>query len=256
MNAIANKIILITGASGGIGEACAHIFAQHQAKIILCARRQEKIEKLAGHLRDKYNVEIYCIKTDVSSASAVGDSISNLPTAWKNIDILINNAGLALGFDKFQNGNVNDWNQMIDTNFKGLLYVTHAVLPQMIERNQGHIINIGSIAGHEAYTNGNVYCATKFAVNGFTKCLKMDLQGTNIRVTSVDPGAVETDFSKVRFKGNEARAAQVYQGFVPLTPEDIADSVYYCASRPAHVNIREMIIMPTAQASSSMIFKE
>src|SRR3989338_4330541 len=222
-----NKIVLITGASSGIGAACAGQFAKAGAKLILCARRIEIINEL-----------------------------STLPEKFKNIDILINNAGLAAGRDAVQNADVNDWEEMINTNIKGLLYMTHEILPQMITRNAGHIINIGSIAGHAVYPNGAVYCATKFAVKALSEGLRMDLLGTNIRVSSVDPGAVETNFSNVRFKGDVERAAKVYEGFEPLKASDIADAILYCATRPAHVNVSEILIMPTAQVAVGMIARK
>ena len=240
-----NKIVFITGASSGIGAACAKQFAQAEAKLLLCARRLDKLNELADTLKNK--TEIHAFSLDVSSREQVKTCLDALPEKWKAVDVLINNAGLAAGLDTIQNGNIDDWEQMIDTNLKGLLYVTRAVLPQMVEKNSGHIINIGSIAGHYVYPQGGVYCATKFAVNALTNGLRMDLQGTNIRVSTVDPGAVETNFSLVRFKGDEKRAAAVYAGMQPLTPEDIADTVFYCANRPPHINISEIIILPTDQ---------
>lgn len=251
-----NKIVLITGASSGIGKACAEIFAQHGYQLLLCARRIEKLKELAEQLTQQYQTQVHYFLLDVSNAKNVTEALTNLPENWKNIDILINNAGLALGLEKLAEANIDDWEQMIDTNVKGLLYVTKALLPKMLVRNQGHIINMGSVSGHEVYAGGAVYCATKFAVNALTKTLKKELLGTNIRISSIDPGAVETEFSEVRFKGDKSRAQAVYQGFQPLTPADIADAVYYCASRPAHVNIREMIILPTRQASAYMINRD
>lgn len=248
-----NKIVLITGASSGIGEACAKIFAEHGAKLILCARRNEKLKQAVRELQQQYGVEILPLQMDVRQTDTVQDTLSNLPADWKAIEILINNAGLGLGLDKIQEGNTNDWDQMIDTNVKGLLSVTKAVLPGMVERDRGHVINIGSVAGHEVYPGGAVYCATKFAVHAITMGLKKDLLGTQVRVSSVDPGMVETEFSQVRFKGDKTRAAAVYKGLTPLTPDDIADAVYYCASRPPHVNISEMIVLPTAQAGVNMV---
>jgi 3-hydroxy acid dehydrogenase / malonic semialdehyde reductase len=247
-----NKRVLITGASSGIGEACAHQFAKAGAHVLLCARRFKKIETLARTLEEKYGIKAHPFELDVRSNDKVTKAIANLPDAWKQIDILLNNAGLAAGLETIQEGNVDDWDAMMDTNVKGLLYMTRAVLPQMVARESGHIINIGSIAGHEVYPKGGVYCASKHAVKALTKGLRQDVLGTNIRVSSVDPGAVETEFSLVRFKGNEQRADAVYQGFQPLTAEDVADAVCYCASRPPHVNISEILIMPTAQAAASM----
>lgn len=248
-----NKIVLITGASSGIGEACAKSFAIAGAKLLLCARRHEMIEKLAKQLTDQYGTDVHTFKLDVREYDQVKNALATIPDEWKNIDILLNNAGLAAGLDTFQEGNIDDWEVMIDTNVKGLMYVTKEVLPGMIKRDAGHIINMGSIAGHQIYPKGAVYCATKYSVNVLSHGLRMDLFGTKIRVSSVDPGAVETNFSNVRFKGDEKRAAAVYQGMQPLTPEDIADAILYCATRPAHVNISEVIIMPTDQASATMV---
>lgn len=251
-----DKIVFITGASSGIGAACAKIFAQQGAKLLLCARRIEKLNILANDLKAQYGNNIHCLPLDVRNKTAVLAAIKNLPEDWRNIDILINNAGVALGLDKMQDGNIEDWEQMVDTNIKGLLYITHAILPVMIKRNQGHIINLGSLAGHEVYMGGSVYCATKFAVAALTKGLKLDLLGTPIRISSIDPGAVETELSLVRFKGDKRRAENVYAGMTPLTPDDIADAIYYCASRPPHVNIQEMIILPTDQAAAAAIHRK
>lgn len=254
--AFKNKIVFVSGASSGIGEACAKIFAKHGANLILCARRIDKIKILAEELSNEHSIETHVIHLDVRHYDKVKTSIEHLPEQWKNIDVLVNNAGLAAGLDKIQDANVDDWERMFDTNCKGLLYLTRGILPNMIERNCGHVINIGSVAGHEVYSNGSVYCATKHAVYALTKGLKMDLLGTNIRVTSVDPGMVETEFSEVRFKGDKERAKKVYAGLSPLTAEDIADSIYYCASRPPHVNVLDMIIMPTAQAAATQVHRK
>lgn len=251
-----NKIVLITGASSGIGAACAKQFAKVGAKLLLCARRIKQLNELAKQLEDEFQTQVYSFQLDVRNQQEVADAIADLPKEWQSIDILINNAGLAAGLDPIQTGDLDDWNMMLDTNVKGLLYVTKAILPQMIERNAGHIINIGSIAGHYVYPNGTVYCASKYAVNAITNGLRMDLFGKKIRVSTVDPGAVETNFSVVRFKGDKERAAAVYQGMQPLTPDDVADAVLYCASCPPHVNISEIIIMPTAQAAATMISRE
>ncbi|MBA3660222.1 MAG: SDR family oxidoreductase [Gammaproteobacteria bacterium] len=251
-----DKIVLITGASSGIGASCATYFAKAQAKLLLCARRVDVVNKLAEQLKQDYDVEIYTFKLDVSHHAEVKATLKALPENWQQVDILFNNAGLAAGLDPLQEGNVEDWEEMINTNIKGLLYVTREILPQMVRRNAGHIINMGSIAGHHVYPKGAVYAATKFAVNALSQGLRMDLLGTKIRVSSVDPGAVETNFSNVRFKGDANRSAMVYEGFEPLTPDDIADAVLYCATRPSHINISEVIIMPTAQASATMISRE
>lgn len=252
-NSLKNKLIFITGASSGIGAACAKLFAQQGARLLLCARNTERLEKVAQQLRDEYNVELKTLVLDITQHKQVSQQITSLPKEWRAVDILINNAGLALGLDSLQQGDVADWDGMIDTNVKGLLYVTRAFLPAMVERNSGHIINICSIAGHELYPKGVVYCATKHAVRALSKGLRMDLFGTKIRVSSVDPGAVHTNFSEVRFKGDKARATALYEGFEPLTGEDVANAVVYCASCPPHVNIAEIIIMPTDQASMTMI---
>lgn len=251
-----NKIIFITGASSGIGAACAKQFAKLGASLLLCARRIDKLNELAQQLRSEQDIDIYTFQLDVRKYDDVTEAFNTLPAKWKNIDVLLNNAGLAAGLDSLQEGLVQDWEEMIDTNFKGLLYVTRQILPHMIEKNAGHIINIGSIAGHYVYPKGAVYCATKYAVNALSNGLRMDLFGTKIRVSTIDPGAVETNFSMVRFKGDSERAAAVYEGIDALTPDDIADAVLYCATRPPHVNISEVIIMPTAQASATMMHRE
>jgi 3-hydroxy acid dehydrogenase / malonic semialdehyde reductase len=247
-----NKIIFITGASSGIGKACAEIFAKHGARLLLCARRHKILEQLADELKQKYNSKIYTFQLDVRNHKDVIKKIAAIPKEFSNIDLLINNAGLAAGLDKFQDASFVDWETMIDTNIKGLLYVTRAVLPNMLKRNQGHIINIGSIAGHEVYPSGNVYCATKFSVFALTRGLRMDLIDTNIRVSIIDPGMTETEFSIVRFKGDHKRAKKVYAGLTPLAAGDVADAVFYCASRPKHVNIFEIIMTPVAQASATI----
>lgn len=251
-----NKITFITGASSGIGESCANDFAKAGSKLILCSRHLDAVNKVADGIRANHQSEVLTMELDVRDQHAVKSAIDALPAAWKNIDILVNNAGLAAGLDFIQDGELSDWDAMIDTNVKGLLYVTKAVLPAMIARNSGHIFNIGSIAGHEVYPRGAVYCATKTAVNVLTRGLRMDLLGTKIRVTTIDPGAVETNFSNVRFKGDTQRAAAVYEGMQPLTPNDVADTVLYCASCPPHVNISEVIIMPTDQAAVTQIARK
>lgn len=248
-----NKLVFITGASSGIGAACARHFAKQGARLLLCARRLEKLNVLATQLQTENAVEIYTFQLDVRQNIQVREALDSLPAKWKMIDILLNNAGLAAGLDALQDGDIQDWEDMIDTNVKGLLYITKKILPQMIERNSGHIINIGSIAGHTVYPKGAVYCATKYAVKVLSQGLRMDLFGTKIRVSTIDPGAVETNFSIVRFKGDTERAASVYEGMQPLTPDDIADAVLYCATRPPHVNVSEIIIMPTDQAAATMV---
>ena len=251
-----NKIVLVTGASSGIGGACAKIFAEHGANIILCARRGERIKQLVTELVSQYSVKCHALELDVRDRGKVAKEIGALPAAWQNIDILINNAGLAAGMNKIQDGDIEDWEKMIDTNLKGLLYMTRAVLPGMIERNSGHVINIGSVAGHEVYPNGNVYCATKHAVYALTKGLKMDVLGSKVRVSSVDPGMTETEFSIVRWRGDTERAKKFYAGMQPLTALDVADTVYYCASRPLHVNILDIIMMPVAQSAAMQVHRE
>lgn len=246
---MSDKIALITGASSGIGEAIARQFAALGAKLILIARRADRLAALAAELA----TECHCITLDITDRTAVHQTLTQLPEAWRNVDILVNNAGLAAGLAGVADGDVDDWEAMINTNLKGLLYVSKALLPGMLARNNGHIVNIGSIAGHEVYPNGAVYCATKHAVNAFSRGLKMDVHGSAIRVTSIDPGMVETEFSLVRFKGDQQRADNVYAHMHPLTPEDIADAVAYSATRPAHVNVSEMIILATDQSAATMV---
>ena len=250
------KTVLITGASSGFGEAFAYRFAEAGARLILCARRLEALTSVANNCREKFNADVHTFTLDVRDKNAVQQSIAALPAAWANIDILINNAGLALGLDPMQTGNIEDWETMIDTNVKGLLYMTRAILPQMVARESGHIINMGSIAGHEIYPNGAIYCATKHAVNSLTQSLRMDVLGKNIRVSTVDPGAAETEFSLTRFKGDAARAKSVYAGMRALSADDVADAVLYCATRPEHVNVSEIIMMWTDQASVMQIARK
>ncbi len=251
-----NKIALITGATSGIGKSCAHIFAKNSYNIIITGRRKDRLEEIAHHLEDKYAIEVLSLNFDVRNRKEVEASVESLSDSWKNIDILVNNAGLAVGLTNIQDGVYEDWERMIDTNIKGLLYVTRNIAPLMITRGKGHIINIGSIAGKETYPFGNVYCGTKHAVDSITKAMRIDMVSEGIRVTQVAPGAVETEFSNVRFKGDDAKADSIYNGFEPLHPEDIANAVYYCASLPAHVNINDMVIMPTAQANATTIIRD
>jgi 3-hydroxy acid dehydrogenase / malonic semialdehyde reductase len=255
MAMLKDKIIFITGASSGIGAACANYFAKSGAKLLLCARRLEVLNNLALQLQGD-GVEIHTFKLDVRQYAEVKETLKALPKKWQKVDVLVNNAGLAAGLETVQEGNIQDWEEMIDTNVKGLLYVTREILPQMVDRNSGHIINIGSIAGHQIYPKGAVYCATKSAVNVLSNGLRLDLFGTKVRVSTVDPGAVETNFSVVRFKGDTKRAAAVYEGMDALTPNDIADAVLYCATRPPHINISEVIIMPTDQVSATMVSRK
>jgi 3-hydroxy acid dehydrogenase/malonic semialdehyde reductase len=249
-----NKIVFITGASSGIGRSCAFAFAEQGAKLLLCARRSDRLEKVRNDLEAKFpGIVIHTFELDVRDREAVDEMLSSLPEEWKQIDILVNNAGLSRGLDKLQDGSIDDWEEMLDTNVKGLLYVTRTVVPWMLTRGNGHIINIGSIAGHEVYPRGNVYCASKFAVDALTKGLRLDLVDTPLRVSTVDPGLVETEFSMVRFHGDEERAKTVYKGFTPLSPDDVAESVLWIASRPAHVQIAEIVIFPTAQGSAAVV---
>lgn len=250
-----NKTIFITGATSGIGLACAKLFAKKGSKLIIAARRHDRLNKLSADLKKKYKTEVYPVFLDVQKNSEVKKAINNLPEKWKNTDILINNAGLSRGLDKIHEGSLQDWEEMIDTNVKGLLYVTRAVIPFMVKRNSGHVINIGSIAGHEVYPMGNVYCASKHAVDAITKGMRLDLVDTNIRVTTIDPGLVETEFSLVRFRGNNERARSVYTGITPLTPDDVAGAVYYAASRPLNIVVAEMILLPNKQGSSMVIHR-
>ncbi|MBD2776473.1 SDR family oxidoreductase [Iningainema tapete] len=252
MISIQNKIVLITGASSGIGEACTKIFAHAGAKLILAARRLERLQQMVETLPAK-SLQVHLLQLDVRDRTAVESAINNLPPAWSNIDILINNAGLSRGLDKLHEGEIQDWEEMIDTNIKGLLYLTRYVVPGMVARGKGHVVNIGSIAGHQTYPGGNVYCGTKAAVKSITEGLKQDLLGTPVRVTSVDPGMVETEFSQVRFHGDTERAKKVYQGVTPLTPDDVADVIFFCVTRSPHVNINEVILMPVDQASATLV---
>jgi NADP-dependent 3-hydroxy acid dehydrogenase YdfG len=256
MKILENKIVFITGGSAGIGKACAMAFAEEGANLLLAARRVERLKELAEELIGKHKIKVKTIKLDVRNRNEVKDTLTSLNDEWKNIDILINNAGLARGFNKIHEGNIDDWEEMIDTNIKGLLYVTRQVLPKMVEQQRGHIINIGSVAGHETYPSGNVYAATKFAVDALTKSIRMDVLDKNIKVSTVDPGLVETEFSVVRFSGDEEKANNVYKGIVPLTGEDIADAVLFCATRAEHVNINEVILTPLAQASPTMVHRK
>lgn len=242
----------ITGASSGIGRACAEQFAQLGVNLVVVARRLERLNELQKALTQEHGINVFAHELDVQDNDAIQKLFAYLCDKKITIDIVVNNAGLALAVDKIQDADVKNWDVMIDTNVKGLLYVTRAALPAMIARDRGHIINIGSVAGHDAYPRGNVYAATKFAVRGISKSLRLDLAGTSLRVSEVDPGAVETEFSEVRFSSKE-KAKQVYQGFDPLIADDIADAVTFCATRPAHVNIAEMIVYPQAQAAISHI---
>ena len=246
------KTALITGATSGIGEAVAEAFAKEGYRLIITGRRAERLNLLANTLKGKYHVEILALNFDVRVLNQVEANLSNLSEEWRKIDILINNAGLAAGFAPLNDGSIDDWERMIDTNIKGLLYVSRIVSNLMTANGGGHIVNIGSIAGKSAYPNGNVYCATKFAVDALSKGMMMDFNQKNIKVSQVCPGAVETEFSIVRFKGDEKRAAAVYDGFQPLSAGDIADVILYIVKAPAHVNISDVVILPAAQASATI----
>ncbi|MEZ2413566.1 SDR family NAD(P)-dependent oxidoreductase [Muriicola sp. E247] len=248
------KIAFITGATSGIGKATAELFAKHNIKLVLCGRRQEKLDALKKSLQS--GTRVHTLNFDVRDKEAVGAAIQSLPEEFASIDILVNNAGNAHGLDPIQSGALEDWDAMIDINVKGLLYVSRAILPGMIRRKNGHIINIGSTAGKEVYPRGNVYCASKHAVDAINQGMRIDLNEHGIRVGAVNPGLVETEFSEVRFKGDEDRAKKVYQGYQPLKPEDIADIIYFVTTRPYHVNIADLVVMPTAQASSTIVKKK
>jgi len=248
------KTAFITGATSGIGEATAKLFAQNNIQLILCGRREEKLLSLKKELNKYTNV--VTLQFDVRDKTAVFNAVNSLPEQFQNIDILINNAGNAHGLSTIQDGDIDDWDAMIDGNVKGLLYVSKAILPQMVAANSGFVVNIGSIAGKEVYPNGNIYCASKYAVNALNKAMRIDLNKHNIRVCAIHPGAVETEFSEVRFKGDKNRAEKVYEGFKALQANDIADIIYFVVTRPYHVNIEDLIVYPTAQASATILNKE
>jgi oxidoreductase, short chain dehydrogenase/reductase family len=245
-----NKTALITGATSGIGRAVADIFAENKYNLIVTGRRSERLQELKAALERQHGISVLALCFDVRDNDEVVRNIESLPVEWRNIDVLVNNAGLAVGLNHIQDGVLDDWERMIDTNIKGLLYVTRAVSPLMVARNSGHIVNICSVAGKEVYENGNVYCATKHAVDALSKAMRIDMLGHNIKVTNICPGAVETEFSIVRFKGDVQRAAGTYRGIEPLTGRDIAECIYFAVSLPQHVCINDMMIMPTAQADS------
>ncbi|RZK74126.1 MAG: SDR family NAD(P)-dependent oxidoreductase [Pedobacter sp.] len=249
------KIVLITGATSGIGAACAHLFAAQGYHLILVARRENLLSDISKQLTDKYAVEVKTIVADVRDQEDLSYKLEGLPANLKKVSVLINNAGLSQGLDPIDKGSIADWDTMIDTNVKGLLYVTKIVSNWMISQKAGHIINIGSIAGQEVYPNGNVYCATKHAVDALNKGMRIDLLPHGIKVTAINPGMVETEFSVVRFKGDEGRAKKVYDGFEPLIANDVAEAIWFAVSRPPHVNINDMLIMPTAQAAATIINK-
>ncbi|HTN18845.1 MAG TPA: SDR family NAD(P)-dependent oxidoreductase [Pelobium sp.] len=244
------KIALVTGATAGIGEACANIYAENGFNLIITGRREERLKQLKEKLESKFKVEVITLTFDVRDKSAVNECLNGLSANFKKVDVLINNAGLSQGMDAFQDADLNDWETMIDTNIKGLLYVSKIVSAWMIKNKKGHIVNLGSIAGKEVYANGNVYCATKHAVDALSKAMRIDLLPHKIKVTVIHPGAVETEFSEVRFHGDKEKAKKVYEGYQPLLAKDIAETIFFITSRPAHVNINDLVIMPTVQASA------
>ncbi|MBL0144733.1 MAG: SDR family NAD(P)-dependent oxidoreductase [Chitinophagaceae bacterium] len=250
-----NKTILITGATSGIGEACAIKFAKEGYSIIITGRRKERLAALKSKLETEYNVSVLLLCFDVQNKEEVFTNINALPKEWQKIDILLNNAGLALGRDNFEDADITDWETMINTNVTGLLYVTKAVLPLLINEKKGHIINIGSTAAKEVYENGNTYCASKYAVDALSKAMRIDLLKHNIKVTAVHPGAVETAFSLVRYKGEQTKASATYEGYKPLAAEDVAETIFYCATLPSHVCINDLVITCTEQASSFYFHK-
>jgi serine 3-dehydrogenase len=253
MKNLKDSIVVVTGASSGIGAACARTFLEQGARVIAVARRGDRLEELARNA--PHGSDALALELDVRDRTNVARTFDALPESWRSVDILVNNAGLSRGLDPIQSGSIDDWEEMIDTNIKGLLYVTRALLPGMVERGRGHVINIGSIAGHEVYPKGNVYCATKHAVDAITKGMQLDLNGTGVRVTTVDPGLAATEFSSVRFRGDSQRADAVYDGYRPLSGEDVASVVLFAATLPEHMYIKEMIVMPSAQASATVVDK-
>ena len=247
------KTVLITGATSGIGEACAQLFAKEKYNLILAARRKDRLEQLASDLSEKFGTKVLTVILDVRDKYAVTQQLESLPDLWKNVDVLINNAGLCIGLDPLQQGNIDEWDTMIDTNVKGLLYVSRIVSCWMTKRKTGHIINIGSIAAKEIYANGNVYCATKHAVEALSKSMRIDMLPFHIKVTAIHPGPVETEFSEVRFRGDMTRAKKVYEGYQALVAQDISEAIWFAVSRPSHVNIDDLLIMPAAQATATIV---
>jgi serine 3-dehydrogenase len=250
-----DRLVFITGASSGIGASCARAFARQGCRLLVCARRLDRLQALSRELQAEHGIRCRCLELDVTRRPDVQKTLDSLPSEWAEVDILVNNAGGAHGLDKFQDGDFADWEKMIDTNVKGLLYVSRWVIPRMVSRGRGHVINIGSVAGHQPYPRGAVYCGSKAAERAISQGLKMDLTGSPIRVTSIDPGMVRTEFSLVRFRGDRDRADKVYENMVPLTPDDIAEAVVWSASRPPHVNVSEMVILPTAQSAVGLVHR-
>lgn len=256
MKDISNKIAFITGASSGFGKATAYKLAGRGCNLILAARRYERLKKISADIKKKFGVDVLIFKLDVRSYKQVKEKISKLPTKWKKIEILINNAGLSRGLSKIHEGLISDWEEMLDTNVKGLLYISKEVIPLMLKNKSGHIVNVGSIAGHEVYPGGNVYCASKHAVDAITKGMRIDLVGTPIKVSTVDPGLAETEFSLVRFHGDKKRADSVYNGLTPLYGDDVADAIDYIVTRDENMLVAEMILFPKAQASSIHVHRD
>lgn len=255
MEPLRDRVVLITGASAGIGAACARAFAAEGCRLILAARRVERIEALAGELRSTEAAEIMTTGLDVRDFDAVRAAIESIPADLRTVDVLVNNAGLSRGLHPLHEGELRDWNEMIDTNVKGLLHIDRAVIPGMVAAGRGTVVHIGSIAGRSVYPGGNVYCATKYAVRALTDSLRLDLNGTGVRVCSIDPGLVETEFSTVRFRGDDERARSVYAGMTPLTADDVAEAVVFAASRPRHVTVADMMVLPTDQASAAVVHR-
>ena len=253
---LTGKTVLVTGASSGIGAACAEVFAEAGCRLILAARRLDRLDVAADRFNAEFGTEVLTASLDVRDREAVDAWVEGLDPSWAAIDVLVNNAGLSRGLSTIYEGDINDWEEMIDTNVKGLLWVTRAVLRGMVARGSGHVVNIGSIAGHETYPGGNVYCASKHAVTAIGRALNIDVLGTGVRVSSVDPGLVDTEFSVVRFHGDQERADSVYNGLEPLHGRDVADAVFFCVTRPPHANVREMILMPSAQAAAVHVHRK
>lgn len=253
---IKGQIALVTGASSGIGAATSAALAAEGARLILAARRAERLQALADGLQKAYGTESLSITLDVQQEADVAERLGNLPAEWQAVDILVNNAGLSRGLNPLHEGSIEDWNEMIDTNVKGLLYVTRAILPGMVQRGRGHVVNIGSVAGRDPYAGGAVYCGSKAAVAMISRAMKIDLLGSGVRVTNIEPGMVETEFSLVRFHGDTERARKVYQGIEPLTGEDVADSIIWAVTRPPHVNVQDILLLASAQATATMAYRK